>query len=49
MLQYRRWHKPMVYKKVDRIGEEPKPYVIQVNCDGWYLFGKLPIITRENI
>lgn len=48
MVVYKKWFKPMIYKRVDKLGDEPKPYVIQVACDGWYLFG-MSIYTRENI
>lgn len=48
MLHYKQWYKTMIYTSVNKIGDEPKPYVKEVTCDGWYLFG-LPIYTRENI
>ena len=47
MVQYRRWRVIKVVNILNGLIVENKPK--EMNCDGYFLFGKLPLFTRENI
>jgi len=47
MIKYRKWREIRIYDFLN--GTTPFKTPKEIISDGWYLFGKIPLYTRENI